>query len=68
MNHAEWTVFWRESRSGFRRYEVFVKDGIEYVRTPTKELADVVVDDFQTPGLPPVYLKKRSRPFASVAP
>jgi len=57
-------VLWRDSRSGFRRYEVFICEGVEYVRTPTRELAELTVDDWKTPGLPPLYLKRRSRPFS----
>ena len=60
---AGWSVAWRDTKSGFQRYEVFTApDGTEYRRTPTRELADLVLK-MKTPGLNPLYLKKISKPF-----
>jgi len=62
-----WVVARRTTRSGFQSYEVFTApDGTEYRRTPTRELADLVLE-MKTPGLNPLYLKKISRPFAGGA-
>ena len=56
----EWSVRWVETRSGFQAREVFthLPTGVEYIRTPTRELAEVVVTDWSTP-LPALYLKRR---------
>ena len=52
-------VRWVETKSGFQAREVFVIDGVEYVRTKTPALADLTITRFKTRGLPPLYLRRR---------
>lgn len=66
-------AFDRTGWSSYRAYsqytsrEIFVApDGVEYVRTPTPDLAAVTVADWRTPGLPPLYLKRRDAPAANL--
>ena len=58
--HPGWSVKWVETRSRASQYEVFTFEGVEYVRTPTPELADVVLDGFSK-GLGKMYLKRRDK-------
>ena len=53
-----WSHEWRDTKSGFQRYEVFTSpEGVEYRRTPTRELADLVID-MKSVGLAPLFLKR----------
>jgi len=70
-HHPGWKVTWqlaeRGLQAGFPSYQVFTSpEGVEYVRTKDSVLADVTISDFATPGLGPLYLKCRSRPFTAV--
>lgn len=58
--HPGVSVRWVETRSRASQYEVFTIDGVEYVRTPTPELADKVLDGFSK-GLGKLYLKRRDK-------
>ena len=56
-----WTIAWRTSRSGFRQFEVATSpEGVEYVKTPSRELADLIV---KTKHAGESLWKLRSRPF-----
>jgi len=52
-------VRWIATKSGFQHREVFTIDGVEYVRTKTPELAHFTITQFRTPGLGPLYLRRR---------
>lgn len=50
---------WVETKPRFQAREMFVIDGVEYVRTKTPELADLTITQFKTRGLPPLHLRRR---------
>ncbi len=58
-----WRIERHETRSGFRSYEVAISPaGVEYVRTPTRDLADLIV---HTRYAGDAFWKLRSRPFTT---
>lgn len=70
MSHAGWKVERRETTSGFNSYEVFTSpEGVEYRRAKDPSIATVVISDWKTRGLPPLYLKplKGAMPAAALA-
>jgi len=56
---AGWTMRRVETRSGFSSREVFTSpDGVEYIRTPSPELAAITITEWKFKGLGPMYLKR----------
>jgi len=60
VDRAGWTVRWVETRSGFQSREVFTSpEGVEYIRTPNPELAELTITEWRRKGLAPLYLKRK---------
>lgn len=60
MDRKGWTMRWVDTKSGFQRREVFTSpEGVEYIKTPNAELAEVTITEWRTPGLGPLYLKRK---------
>jgi hypothetical protein len=69
VEQGKWKVRWETTRSGFQRYEVFTDpSGVEWVRARSREATELEVklEGGKTRGLPPLLLKRRSRPFGVV--
>lgn len=67
MTPCGWRVEWVLRRSGFSSYEVFTDpQGTEWVRAGSPETTELTIP-MQTPSVPDLRLKKRSRPFGKVA-
>jgi len=56
---AGWSVLWRETASKAARREIFTSpEGVEYIRTPSPELAEITITGWKTTSLRPLYLKR----------
>ena len=67
VGERKWQVRWETTKSGFQRYEVFTDpQGVEWVRARSQEATELEIK-LKTRGLPPLMLKRRSRPFNSTA-
>ena len=62
-----WTMRRVQTKSGFSSFEVFTDpNGVEWIRAGSPETTELL---YQSPtrGVPPLKLKRRSRPFGSPA-
>ncbi len=62
---AGWGYRRVEVARGFNTREVFTSpEGVDYIRTPTAELAEITITNWKRKGLAPLYLKRLSETTA----